>query len=53
MPDDIDNDDYDDNDENENTFDNDVVMTRKAISETTAMRENDNEDYDANGDNLL
>ncbi len=49
MPDDIDNDDYDHKDEDDNTYDNDVMMTWKAISETTAMRENDNEEDDENG----
>jgi hypothetical protein len=49
MHDDIDNDNYDDNGEDDDTFDNDVMMTRKATSETTAMRENDIEDDDGYG----
>jgi hypothetical protein len=50
---DVDIDNYDDNDEDYNTYNNDVVITWKATSETTAMRENDNKDDDANGDYLL
>ncbi len=50
---DVDNDNYDDNDEDDNTYDNDIVMKWKTIIETTAMRENNNEDDNANGGYLL
>jgi len=42
------NDNYDDIDEDDNSYDNDVMMTWKVISETTAMRENNDEGDDEN-----